>query len=66
MVVKRINLKTGDITYFAGYDSSSEDCCTWTPQRIGAVNIRRDDIVEKLLRFLLIHMKETKYIIKVE
>lgn len=52
MLIKRTNVNTNDSSYFAGYNSDSENWCVWE-SIFGAVILRNKDYAEAILRFLI-------------
>lgn len=52
MLIKRTNVNTNDASYFAGYNSDSENWCVWE-SIFGAAILRNKDYAEAILRFLI-------------
>lgn len=52
MLIKRTNVNTDNVSYFAGYNSYSENWCVWD-SIFGASILRNKDYAEAILRFLI-------------
>lgn len=60
MIVKRVNKKTKEVSYFCGYDMDQQDFCSWANVMVGAKSLK-EEIAKSLVNFLLINRKDPFY-----
>lgn len=57
MIVKRVNKRTKEVSYFCGYDMDQHDFCSWVNVKVGARHLK-EEIAKALVNFLLINKKD--------
>lgn len=60
MIVKRINKRTKEESYFCGYDMDQQDFCSWVNVKAGAKSLK-EEIAKALVNFILINRKDNFY-----
>lgn len=60
MIVKRINKRTKEESYFCGYDMDQPDFCSWVNVKIGAKSLK-EEIAKALVNFILVNRKDNFY-----
>lgn len=58
MIVKRVNKRTKEVSYFCGYDMDQHDFCSWVNVKVGARHLK-EEIAKALVNFLLINKKDS-------
>lgn len=57
MIVKRVNKRTKEVSYFCGYDMDQHDFCSWVNVKVAARHLK-EEIAKALVNFLLINKKD--------